>query len=303
MYRQIARNKRWSILLITLFCIAVIGLGLFSAWVLGEIWPLVALSIFCPLYVWWSLSHATASAATSAGWAVTDAEQQPRLHTVVATTAIRAGIPMPRVGVIDDPAPNAFAASMSPKNAVIGVTSGALDLLDDSELEAVIAHEVAHIVNQDGRVTLTTYALVGSIASLAGVLLVLGWAMLRSVITEFKFGLGLILGMLGLLMLVLGSAFALVAFTLGPLISSAVSRRREFLADASGVELTRYPDGLVRALEKITAHGTPMKVGNAEVSGLFIVNPIGDGWLAGLLGTHPSTAERVERLQVMARGF
>jgi len=303
MYRQIARNKRWSILIIALFCIAVIGLGLFSVWVLGELWPLVALVIFCPLYVWWSLSHATASAADSAGWAVADAEQQPRLHSVVETTAIRAGIPMPRVGVIDDPAPNAFAASMSPKNAVIGVTNGALDLLDDSELEAVIAHEVAHIVNQDGRVTLTTYALVGSIASVAGVLIVLGWAMMRSVVEQFRFGLGLILGMLGLLMLFLGSAFALVAFALGPLISSAVSRRREFLADASGVELTRYPDGLVRALEKITAHGTPMKSATAEVSGLFIVNPIGDGWLAGLLGTHPPLAERVERLRAMGREF
>jgi len=303
MYRQIARNKRWSILLITLFCIAVIGLGLFSSWVIGEVWPFWALLVFCPLYVWWSLSHATASAANSAGWAMADAEQQPRLHSVVETTAIRAGIAMPRVGVINDPAPNAFAASLSPKNAVIGVTTGALDLLDDSELEAVVAHEVAHIVNHDGRVTLTTYALVGSIASLAGVLLVLGWAMLRSVISEFKLGLGLILGMLGILMLILGAAFALVAFTLGPLISSAVSRRREFLADASGVELTRYPDGLVRALEKITAHGTPLKVANAEVSGLFIVNPIGDGWLAGFLGTHPSTAERVERLKLIGRGF
>ncbi|MCY7412843.1 MAG: M48 family metallopeptidase [Salinibacterium sp.] len=303
MYRQIARNKRWSVLLITLFCIAVIGLGLFSSWVLAEIWPLIALVIFCPLYVWWSLSHATASAADSAGWAVTDAEQQPRLHRVVETTAIRAGIPMPRIGVIDDPAPNAFAASLSPKNAVIGVTTGALELLDDSELEAVVAHEVAHIVNQDGRVTLTTYALVGSIASLAGVLLVLGWAMIQSIFERFRFGLGLILAVLGIMLLVLGAAFALVAFALGPLISSAVSRRREFLADASGVELTRYPDGLVRALEKITAHPTPLAKASAEVSGLFIVNPIGDSWLAKLLGSHPPTAERVERLHEIGRGF
>lgn len=303
MYRQIARNKRWSILLIALFCLAVVGLGIFSAWVVGEVWPFWLLLIFCPLYVWGALSSATTSAASTAGWAAADAEQQPRLHQVVETTAIRAGIPMPRVGVIDDPAPNAFAASLSPKNAVIGVTTGALDLLDDSELEAVVAHEVAHILNQDGRVTLTSFALVGSIASVAGMLLVLGWAMVRTVITEFKFGLGIITGMLGILMLVIGAAFALVAFVLGPLISSAVSRRREFLADASGVELTRFPEGLVRALEKINAHPTTVQAASFEVRGLFFVNTVGEGLLAQWLGSHPPVAERVERLQQIGRGF
>jgi heat shock protein HtpX len=303
MYRQIARNKRWSILLISLFCIAVIGLGLFAAWVFDEVWPFWALLIFCPLYVWHSLATVTAAAANTAGWAAADAEQQPRLHRVVETTAIRAGIPMPKVGVIDDPAPNAFAASLSPKNAVIGVTTGALDLLDDSELEAVVSHEVAHIVNLDGRVTLTTFALVGSIASLAGVLLVLGWAMIRSIISEFKFGLGLILGMLGLMMLVLGAAFALVAFVLGPLISSAVSRRREFLADASGVELTRFADGMMRALEKIDSHPAKLSTASFEVRGLFFVNSYGESWFAGLLGSHPPVAERVERLREVGREF
>ena len=151
---------------------------------------------------------------------------------------------MPKVGVFDDPAPTASAASLSPKNAIIGVTTGAL---------------------------------VGSIASLASMLLVLGWAMLRSVITEFKFGLGLITGMLGLIMLALGAAFALVAFVPGPLISSAVSRHREFLADASGVELTRSTDGLARVLEKIEAHPAKLSTASFEVRGLFFVNSYGDG--------------------------
>jgi heat shock protein HtpX len=127
--------------------------------------------------------------------------------------------------------------------------------------------------------------------------------MVRTVFTEFTFGLGLITGMLGLLMLVLGAAFALVAFALGPLISSAVSRRREFLADGSGVELTRYPDGLVRALDKIRAHPTTVKAASFEVSGLFIVTPVGEGVLAQWLGSHPPVAERVERLKEIGRGF
>jgi len=248
MYRQIARNKRWSILLIALFCLAVIALGLFASWVFAELWPLVLLVIACPLYVWQALSHATTSAAETAGVRFVSPEEERRLHRIVETTAIRAGIPMPRIGVIDEDAPNAFAASLRPGDAVLAVTRGALELLDDSELEAVVAHEVAHIVNQDGRVTLTAFALVGSIVSLAAALLMLGWAMIRSVIPEFKFGLGLINGAIGLLLLLLGAAAGIVGFLIGPLITSAVSRRREFLADASGVELTRFPDALVRAL-------------------------------------------------------
>lgn len=303
MYRQIARNKRWSILLIALFCLAVLGLGVFCAWVFEAVWPFWALLAFCPLYVWWSLSHATRDAASSAGWSQAQAEQHERLLQVVETTAIRAGIPLPRVGVIDDPAPNAFAASLSPKNAVIGVTTGALELFDDSELEAVVAHEVAHIVNHDGRVTLTTFALVGSIASLAAMFVMLGWGMLRSMFSEFKFGLGIILAAIGVLLLVLGAAFSLVAFALGPLISSAVSRRREFLADASAVELTRFAEGLARALEKIEAHPARVSVASSEARRLFFVNDSGSGWWSQWLASHPPIAERLERLREVARGF
>ena len=177
---------------------------------------------------------------------------------------------MPKVGVIDDPAPNAFAASLSPKNAVIGVTTGALN-----RLARVARRRAAGARPGD----------------------------VRTVITEFNFGLGLITGMLGLPMIVIGTAFAAVAFVLGPLISSAVSRRREFLADASGVELTRYPDGLVRALEKINAHPMTVKAASFEVRGLFFVNTVGEGLLAQWLGSHPPVAERVQRLKEIGRGF
>ncbi|KQV24829.1 M48 family metalloprotease [Yonghaparkia sp. Root332] len=303
MYREIARNKRWSILLIALFCVAVIALGLFASWVFAELWPLVLLVIACPLYVWQALSHATKSAAETAGVRFVSLEEERRLHRIVETTAIRAGIPMPRIGVIDEDAPNAFAASLKPDDAVLAVTRGALELLDGSELEAVVAHEVAHIVNQDGRVTLTAFALVGSIVSLAAALLMLGWAMIRSVIPEFKFGLGLINGAIGLLLLLLGAAAGIVGFLIGPLITSAVSRRREFLADASGVELTRFPDGLVRALTKIEERGGMLARPVPEVAELFIVDPTGPSWFDRLLRSHPPTSERVERLEAMAREF
>lgn len=194
MYRQIARNKRWSILLIALFCLAVVGLGVFCAWVFEAVWPFWALLAFCPLYVWWSLSHATRDAASSAGWSQAQAEQHERLLRVVETTAIRAGIPLPRVGVIDDPAPNAFAASLSPRNAVIGVTTGA-------------------------------------------------------------------------------------------------------------VELTRFAEGLARALEKIEAHPARVSVASSEARRLFFVNDSGSGWWSQWLASHPPIAERLERLREVARGF
>lgn len=303
MYRQIARNKRFSILLIALFCVVIVGLGLFTALVVEDWWPFWLLMIFCPLYVWWQLSHATEHAAKAAGWVASTPDAEPRLHRIVETTAIRAGIPVPQIGVIEDAAPNAFAASLRPEKAVIGVTRGALELLDDSELEAVIAHEVAHIVNQDGRVTLTTFALVGSIAAVAMFLLSIGWALFRSIIGEFRMGLGLLLGLLGVGLMLIGGVFWIVATVLGPLISAAVSRKREFLADASGVELTRFPDGLVRALEKIAAHPAGGTSRTAEVQALFIHAGGGASWVERLLGTHPPVEERVERLRAMGRSF
>lgn len=303
MYRQIARNKRFSILFIALFCVVIVGLGLFTAWVVEDWWPFWLLMIFCPLYVWWQLSHATEHAAKAAGWVASTPDAEPRLHRIVETTAIRAGIPVPQIGVIEDAAPNAFAASLRPEKAVIGVTRGALELLDDSELEAVIAHEVAHIVNQDGRVTLTTFALVGSIAAIATFLLVIGWALFRSILSEFRMGLGLLMGLLGVGLMLLGGVFWIVATVLGPLISAAVSRKREFLADASGVELTRFPDGLVRALEKIQAHPASGTGRTAEVQALFIHAGGGASWVERLLGTHPPVEERVERLRAMGSSF
>lgn len=303
MYRQIARNKRWSILLIVLFCLAVIAFGLFASWVLEGLWPLVLVIIGCPLYVWAQLSSATKSAAETAGVRFVTLDEERRLHRIVETTAIRAGVPTPRVGVIDEDAPNAFAASLKPGDAVLAVSRGALELLDDSELEAVVAHEVSHIVNQDGRVTLTAFALVGSIVSLAAALLMLGWAMVRSIFSPFAFGLGLIRGAAGLLLLFLGAAAGIVGFLIGPLITSAGSRRREFLADASGVELTRFADALISALTKIDERGGMLARPVPEVAELFIVDPTGPSWFDRLLRSHPPTAERVERLQEMARGF
>lgn len=280
-----------------------VDLGLFSTWVFESFWPLVLLSLFCPLYAWWQLSHATEHAAKAAGWVATTQDAEPRLHRIVETTAIRAGIPVPQVGVIEDAAPNAFAASLRPEKAVIGVTRGALDLLDDTELEAVIAHEVAHIVNQDGRVTLTTFALVGSIAAVAMFLLSIGWALFRSIIDEFRMGLGLLLGLLGVGLMLIGGVFWIVTTVLGPVISAAVPRKREFLADASGVELTRFPDGLVRALEKLAAHPASGAGRTAEVQALFIHAVGGASWVERLLGTHPPVEERVERLRAMGSSF
>lgn len=157
----------------------------------------------------------------------------------------------------------------------------------------------------DGRVTLTAYALVGSIVELAGALVLLGWAMVRSMFSPFAFafGLGVVRALAGLLLLMLGAAAGIVGFLIGPLITAAVSRRREFLADASAVELTRYPEGLSRALLKLEHQQRMLARPVSEVRELFIVDPVGPRGLAKLLRTHPPTNERVERIAEMARGF
>ncbi|WP_157155709.1 M48 family metalloprotease [Diaminobutyricimonas sp. LJ205] len=300
MYRQIARNKRWSVTLIVFFALVITGIGAWLSISSASVWPLVVLLAFCGVYVWWQLRSATKHAARSAGCVEVGPSEEPRLHRVVDTLAIRAGIPKPIVCVIEDDAANAFAAAMRPDDAVVGVTRGTLRLLDDTELEGVIAHEVAHIVNYDSRVKITTFALVGSVAAIAAALAFIGWALIG---TRAKGGAAMVALTLGIGSLCLAAIFGTAAFLLGPLISSGVSRQREYLADASAAELTRHPDGLSRALRKIEAQGSQLARPVAATSQFFFANPLRRGWLSALLDSHPSTAKRVERLTFMEANF
>ncbi len=302
MYRQIARNKRWSVALIVFFAAVVSAIGVWLSFGFESPWPLVVLVAFCGLYVCWQLYYATRNATRSVGGVEVAELEERRLHRTVENLAIRAGIPKPRVVLIDDDAVNAFAVSMRPNDAVVGATRGALRVLDDAELEAVVAHEISHITNYDGRVTATTFALIGSIAAVATVCGVVGAGLVAAAFRS-KSLMALIPLMLGGSLLILALVFGAAAFILGPLINSGVSRQREYLADASAAELTRYPEALATALRKIEVQGSELSRPVGAASSFFFAEPARRNWLSVLLDSHPPTHKRIARLAHMAQSF
>jgi heat shock protein HtpX len=218
--------------------------------------------------------------------------EEPQLRNIVETLSIGMGIDPPRIYLIDDTAPNAFATGRDPKHASIAVTRGLLDKLDRTETEGVIAHELSHIGNRDIRVMLLVVVLVGTIALLSD------W-MLRS----FAWGggrRGRERGGGGIILIV-ALALAILMPIIATLIQLAVSRQREYLADASGALLTRYPPGLASALRKIAADREALEVANKATASMYIANPLKDAPRAmdGLFDTHPPIAERIRRLEAM----
>jgi heat shock protein HtpX len=220
-------------------------------------------------------------------------DEEPQLRNIVETLAIGEGIQSPKIYVIDDSAPNAFATGRDPKHASIAVTRGLLDKLDRTELEGVIAHEMSHVVNRDIRVMLLVTVLVGTVALITDIM----WRSMRfgGRRREGRSGGGA--GIIALVALVL----VILTPVIAALIQFAVSRQREYLADASGALLTRYPPGLASALRKISADTEPLEVANKATAPLYIANPLHDAprFLDGLFNTHPPIAERIRRLEAM----
>lgn len=212
-------------------------------------------------------------------------QDDPRLWRTVENLAITDGLPMPKVYIVDDPAMNAFATGRNPKNAAVCATSGILAALDDSELEGVIAHELGHVKNYDIRVSMVAFALTAVISLLADIILRLTWFRDEEDTSPA--------------MLVAGLVAALLAPLVATLIQLAISRQREYLADATGALTTRYPEALASALEKISQNGSVMKKQNTSTAHLFFANPLRKGALSGLFSTHPPIADRIARLRAM----
>jgi|SRR5438067_7610273 len=219
------------------------------------------------------------------------ANEEPQLHNVVETLAIGLGMPTPRLFLIEDSAPNAFATGRDPRHASVVVTRGLLDKMDRTELEGVIAHELSHVGNRDIRVMLLVTVLVGTVALLAD------W-MWRSMFwgrgrRDRSGGNAIIM--------VVAIALAVLTPIIATLIQLAVSRQREYLADASGALLTRYPPGLASALRKIAADPEPLEVANKATAALYIANPLKDApaFFDHLFDTHPPIEERIKRLEAM----
>ena len=211
----------------------------------------------------------------------------PRLFRIVENLAITEGLPMPKVYIMNDPALNAFATGRDPRHASVCATSGILDALDDTELQGVMAHELGHVKNYDIRVSMIVFALVAVISLLADIMLRLTWFRGDSESRNNQ------------VMLILGIIAAIIAPVVAIMIQMAVSRRREYLADATGALTTRYPDGLASALEKISAQGSVVRKQNSSTAHLFFASPLSGGALANLFSTHPPIEERIKRLKEM----
>jgi heat shock protein HtpX len=287
MYSEIARNKRKTWLIIALFAVIIGALG----WIVSSLYRdpsffYLALVIGGVYALIQYFAAAKLAVALNGAKEVTKKEE-PRLYRTVENLSITTGMPMPKVYVIEDPAPNAFATGRDPKHAVVAASRGLLNIMDDSELEAVMAHEMGHVKNYDIRVMMLVFALVSAIGLIADIIMrMFFWGNSDNRPSNPVF-------------IILGLVAAIVAPFIAVLVQLAVSRRREFLADSTGALTTRYPEGLARALEKIRDHGSAMKRQNTATAHLFFANPLKGRALAKLFSTHPPVEDRIARLRKM----
>lgn len=293
MYSAIAANKRKTWYIIALF-VAIIGL---LGWIFSNLYghgsySYLYLAFFASaIYALIQYFLAAKLATAANGAQEVDRKSAPRLYRTVENLTIAAGMPMPQVYIINDPAPNAFATGRDPKHAIVCATTGLLEIMNDTELEAVMAHELSHVRNYDIRVMMIVFGLVSAIGFLADMLLNMMWFGGRD--EEERDA--------NPIFIVLGIAAAILAPIIATLVQLAVSRRREYLADSSGALLTRYPEGLASALEKIRDVGSATQRQNSATAHLFFANPLKPSFAANLLSTHPPIEERIAKLRAMGR--
>ncbi len=291
MYNQITSNKRKTFLLISIFIGIIIGLGYvlgqFSGYGQEGILIAVGISFLMALISYYSGDKL---ALAVSGAKPIQKSDNPYLWRIIENLSITAGLPMPKLHIINDGAINAFATGRDPVHASVAVTTGAIEKLENEELEGVLAHELSHIKNYDIRIMTVVIILVGTIA------LISDW-MFRA---HFLAGRGDRDRNVHPLFLIAGLVLAILTPLIAQLIQLAVSRKREYLADASSALLTRFPEGLARALEKIALQKQPLARANAATAHLFISNPFGASKLRTLFSTHPPIEERIKILRQMA---
>lgn len=293
LYTQQGRNIRKTWLLMSVFLVLVIAFGFLVSLVMGNpaiLYVAIVLAFLMNITSYW---YSDKIVLSMTGAKPVKREEYFDLYNSVENLAITAGLPMPKVYVVNDPSPNAFATGRDPEHAVVAVTTGLLQILNKSELEGVIAHEMSHIGNRDMLVMTVAVVLAGFIAIVSDL-------MLRSL----AWGGGDRNSKGNAIFIVLAVIGIILAPIAAQLIQLAISRKREYLADASGALLTRYPEGLASALEKISSHAQPMRRANNATAHLFISDPFGGGQkrtfsqkISGLFQTHPPAADRIARLR------
>ncbi len=292
MYKAIAANKRNTVLVMAVFIGLITGIGWVISYFYGETsitwWVLIGAAIYALIQYF---------AAGSLAVAMTGAQQiekrdNPRLYRTVENLSITLGIPMPKVYIINDSAPNAFATGRNPQHAIVAATTGLLDIMDDRELDAVMAHEMGHVQNYDIRVSMIAFGLVSAIGLLSDI-----------VLRMFFWGGNRREGNSNIFVLVIGLIIIILAPIIAAIVQMAISRQREYLADATGAMTIRDSDAMASALEKLKLHGKPMQKQQSATAQLFISNPLRPGFLANLFSSHPPLDDRIKRLRTNADKF
>jgi heat shock protein HtpX len=292
MYSAIAANKRNTVFIMAVFVGIIAAIG----WVVSLYYGNTSISYWviagAALYALFQYFAAGKLAVAATGAQQIEKRDNPRLYRTVENLSIAMGMPMPKVYIIDDPAPNAFATGRDPKHAIVAATSGLLDIMDDSELEGVMAHEMGHVKNYDIRVSMIAFGLVSAIGILSDIAM-----------RMFFFGNDDREESPSPIVIVVGIVLVILAPIMAALIQMAVSRQREYLADATGALTTRHPEGLESALEKLAQTGRPMKRQSSSTAHLFFSNPLKPSFFSKLFSTHPPLEDRIARLKKNADKF
>ena len=286
MYKQIAENKRRTIYIIIGFVILIGLVAGAIAYFYRDPWIAVWTTMIAIVYAIFQYYTASATAMMMTGAREISKKDNPRLYNTVENLSITTGLPMPKVYIIEDKAPNAFATGRDPKHASVAATTGLIDIMSDKELTAVMAHEMSHVKNYDIRVSMIVFGLVCVIGLITDIAFRMMFYGSRRRDNEGS---------------PVGYALVLIAAILSPIVAAvaqmAVSRQREYLADASAVNITRYPEGMIDALKKLQSHSQPMKSQNIATEAMYINNPLKKGFFSNLFSSHPPIEKRIERLE------
>jgi len=284
MYSAIAANKRNTIFIMVAFVGIISAIGYLVSLYFGDtsitLWVVIGSLIYALIQYF----VATKLAISMTGAREIEKRDNPRLWLIIENLAISTGMPMPKVYIIDDPAPNAFATGRDPRHALVCATTGILEIMDDRELNAVMAHEMGHVQNYDIRVSMIALGLVSAIGVLSDLVLRMFF------FGDDRRGNNPIVMIVGIIIVILAPIMALI-------IQMAVSRQREYLADATSAMTTRDGEALASALEKLEQYGRPMQKQNTATAHLYISNPLKPGAFASLFSTHPPIKDRIARLR------
>ncbi|MEI6237492.1 MAG: zinc metalloprotease HtpX [Candidatus Saccharibacteria bacterium] len=292
MYSEIAANKRKTFILMFFFFMLVGAIAYGVGWYFHNYSITLFAIIFAIGYAFWSYYASDKLALSVNGAKQIEKGDNPRLWRTVENLSITTGLPMPRVYIIEDASANAFATGRDPKHAAVAATTGLLDMMNDSELQGVIAHELAHVQDYDIRLSMITFGLVAAVSLISDI--VLRWIFWGSVIGDDDNG-----GNSNPVFMIIGIVALVLAPIIATIIQLAVSRKREYLADATAVLTTRYPQGLAGALQKIQDGGLTMKKQSPSTAHLYFTNPLKKKSFTTLFSTHPPIEERIARLNEM----